>query len=338
MSSRLSNIERFEMLNDNLKTCLVETFVRHWNANGPRREYASWALAGWPLNDTIGAPLSQQDMYVAARRALGEVSMRDISAALEQLSVWSQIVTAPTDRGVFHYQLSGVHEDLRMMLRLGEHPRNGIMCLLPKTDNPDLADEYAALLCPAAPLNNELLMLIGQERLRDVLEQKLLEIARSGDEFSFADLAFKLQPTLFPNQIRERDDIAEDLAQLIVHTWAKISHRLLIVSLQSTLGDVLAYDLVKLTTGPYLITEWPDEGDMSVMAILETVTEATIFEALRDSISERFFDDGSPSGCDIVVFGNTASADEVYDVESDEFWKEFLGFPYILEIAPWNLS
>jgi hypothetical protein len=61
-----------------------------------------------------------------------------------------------------------------------------------------------------------------------------------------------------------------------------------------------------------------------------------MYVALRDNLAESLFDEGSPNGCDAVLLGTYLDSEKTYDVESDDFWRQLLGFPYIFEGTPWE--
>ncbi|RYG16498.1 hypothetical protein EON82_24935, partial [bacterium] len=232
-------------MSDALDICVQRALATAWAQNGLRREYMAFSLGNWPIDDLIGAPLCLTDLLIAARRELGAVRVEDVLASLDRFTVWKLRTLAPFGRGTYDYRLVGAGPERSVLLRLGEHPNNGLMCVLMRDESPNLEAEVFGHL-RGAPLEEGIpLPSVGLSRSQlDGLVESELENALEGDgSYSAQGIASEIAEKL-GNPPEEEHDVESVLAaeaQLRITSW---STRLALVSLQSTLGDVLAYDLV----------------------------------------------------------------------------------------------
>jgi hypothetical protein len=321
-----------------LEACIRRTLMKAWMDNKKRRDYTSLALPNWPLTDTIGAPLHYHDLYVAARRECGMVTHAILAKALGAISIWFDAKAAEGEQCFHQFWLVGLTPDTCMLLKFGPAPRTGIMCVLQTTTSPDLGRELEAYVPAAAdPISPSLLAAQVQPAdLEPLVEQELLKAWDAHQCFTLYGITNKILPNLVKVVPETEDAESDALYRMVASLITGLSHRLFTLSLQSTLGDILSFDLMRLPSGKFLLLERSDEGELTVIALLPAFDPEAMYVALRDNLAESLFDEGSPNGCDAVLLGTYLDSEETYDVESDDFWRQLLGFPYIFEGTPYG--
>jgi hypothetical protein len=80
-----------------------------------------------------------------------------------------------------------------------------------------------------------------------------------------------------------------------------------------------------------MLMSWLDEGLYGTAAPLETHEESEVLQALSNDFL-GWCDGDRWAGTDTVIFGKTLHDGKSYPVDDMEFWRELLGFPYVLDI------
>lgn len=316
-------------MTDKLDGVILGVLARGWSDNSLRREYMGCSLPDWPLANLIEAPLSFSDFYVAARREVGAVTRSDIAPALDRHTLWQHDVVAPFGRGDYSYRLVAGPEH-SVLLRLGDHPNNGIMCVFAAGDGLDIEADVAARLPVVGDHPRTAVDDIPSTRVASAVQTAILAAWENQAEYSSQGIASEILPLLADVPMECEAAAGAALSTVVQRQITAWSHRLLIVSIQSTLGDVLAFDLLTLPSGETFVTEWADEGGAYVIGRVS----GDECESVLDPLRSRFlagFEDGSLTGANMVVLGKTLEAGETYPVEDDGFWRDLLGFPFILE-------
>jgi len=318
-------------MNENLARCVHEAIARSYFENLERRQNLAIALPNWPTSNLIQAPLNMLDLYVTARRNFGTVTIAEIKEVIREYSAWEAKVIAPFGRGIYEYWLVLARQGQYALLRLGEHPNNGVMSLI-DAPTKEIANRELARYFTGIEFNVEdpgvKYLTVSPAEFRDIVLDVLLQKINEEASFEVQEIAFAL---LKANpKIVEVDPELEinPFPSLVQSAITSVSHRVLVVSMYSILGDILAYDLIRLPSGELFLVEWPDEGDVRVLGQLESEHYALGF--LKSRLLE-FFDESYLAGPSMVILGKTLVSGEQYPVEDDSFWRDLLGFPYVLE-------
>jgi len=313
-----------------IEKCLLEAIADVWVANKPRRDNMAVSLPNWPVQNFIGAPLCLNDLYVMVQRKFGAVSFDEFEEAFAPFLRWQLNVIAPHVRGSYSLRLMRVSPKHHAIIRFGEQPDNGIMCVLEEDDRPTLQTELERRLdmVDAEEEVQALLEELAVSQISTEIELAWLRICDDGGDLSAFNVAHEFSSTLEANHLTPAQlDVLPIFIQATITSW---SHRIGVLSLQSVIGNAIAFDIITTPSGCAYLIEWPEEGDLRVIDEVDPTNPESSYQALKHDLLD-YFQDGCLQ-CDMVVFGSRLVGDKPYPVHRDKYWRELLGFPFAFQI------